>query len=803
MKERINSAISGFIMLNLAFLPMIPLLRLYEYFFLKTTPEFPKNAFAIEMTGMIHDLMSLLVFVLVLIIPFILIFLWRRKVAEIFYICLLCLLTLLQLSIIKFFSITLSPLDEVIFSFSLKENLLIIGTSDVNFLSFLPLIAAVLLVIFLQFIFRKITLRKSVEIFVGGFICAVIIFSIILPSGKASEEPLFSYYMRISKCGYFVERSVVALFSRSSESERHIKENVEKYHSLHPEFNFTGNKYPLLHSENTPDVLSPFFNLSTNPPNLVFIIVESLSAAHVGDSSWYGNFTPFLDSLKNHSLYWENFLSTSERTFHVLQALFGSLPYGKGDFQKDMAVMPSHFSLIRSLRENGYFAGFYYGGDATFTNYDQFLRKQGLDYQLHWFGPKYSQQLLEYKDFRWGYQDGAVFERTMEVLDSLKKEPRIDIYLTLSTHFPFQPPNADYYLAKAQKIMDDTGFSNERRIRSAPFKKLFSSVLYTDDAIKALIKAYSERPDYQNTIFIITGDHSFTEFGNMTISAIEHYHVPMIIYSPMLKRAKHFRSVSSHLDITPSFLAMLNPAYHFRSEKYTHWLGQGLDTVAEFRNTHTMAFTKKSNKTTDYLKGDYYFSENLLYKIGEGLKTIPVNDEGKNREMSSDLKATFSVFTYTNQHNLLIPPDASIPLRQEEIPVKLNDQKVLRANSPDQEYLSFITPAEIPSKFRTLAFDIRFRYMINSAADTSGFPSLAATVENKNFKMSLYHLMRFPDVRTNHVKPSVWNPIRITENLDVSMIDSLTGQYVKIYFYYHKPCSIQVDSLQIHVKGIK
>ena len=466
--------------------------------------------------------------------------------------------------------------------------------------------------------------------------------------------------------------------------------------------------------------------------------------------------------------------------------------------------MPNNFSLIRTLRENGYYSGFYYGGDVTFTNYDQFLKKQGLDFLLQYFGPKYEKQLLEEKNFKWGYQDEALFERTIEVLDSLKKEPRMDIYLTLSTHFPFHPPHAKIYLDKVQKILDQPGFSMNRRIRSARFKELFSSMLYTDDAIRSLIKAYSKRADFDNTIFFITGDHSFTEFGNNTISAIEHYHVPMIIFSPMLKEARQFHSVSSHLDITPSLLAMLGPVYNLKSVKNAHWLGQGIDTTKGFRNVQTLAFTKKSNKTEDYLKNDYYYTSGLLYKIGEGLKTIAVNDDPKRLEMSDELKTTVAVYNYTNQNNLLVPPRFFTAVRrQETIATRSYDNNILKTSSPEQKFIDILSPAKLQSNYLNIWVDIQFRYKISKAADTSKFPVLTASIVDRTFKLALYHALKFPDISPSRIKPDRWYPIHLNENMDLSMIDSLKGYFLKLYYYYDKPCEIQFDSIQVHVTGIK
>ena len=105
MKEKLIAASSRYLVINLAFLPLLPLLRITEYFFVHTCPGFPGNGFTIEILGLIHDLFTFTIFAVILYIPFALIYLWKGKVANIFYIVMICLLAILQLAIIKFFSI--------------------------------------------------------------------------------------------------------------------------------------------------------------------------------------------------------------------------------------------------------------------------------------------------------------------------------------------------------------------------------------------------------------------------------------------------------------------------------------------------------------------------------------------------------------------------------------------------------------------------------------------------------------------------------------------------------------------------
>jgi phosphoglycerol transferase MdoB-like AlkP superfamily enzyme len=102
--------------------------------------------------------------------------------------------------------------------------------------------------------------------------------------------------------------------------------------------------YPFQHlSDSTKDVLSPFFTQTSTPPNIVLILVEGLGRAFTNKGAYLGNFTPFIDSLSEKSLYWENFLSEGGRTFAVLPSILGSLPFARMVLQNWDRTCPNIF----------------------------------------------------------------------------------------------------------------------------------------------------------------------------------------------------------------------------------------------------------------------------------------------------------------------------------------------------------------------------------------------------------------------------------------------------------------------------
>ena len=88
-----------------------------------------------------------------------------------------------------------------------------------------------------------------------------------------------------------------------------LKKSINDFHSLYPEKKFISSEYPLLHTNTSKDLLSDYFDFNTSPPNIVFIIMESLSRSYSGKNAYLGSMTPFLDSLSNHGIYFENFIN--------------------------------------------------------------------------------------------------------------------------------------------------------------------------------------------------------------------------------------------------------------------------------------------------------------------------------------------------------------------------------------------------------------------------------------------------------------------------------------------------------------
>lgn len=402
-------------------------------------------------------------------------------------------------------------------------------------------------------------------------------------------------------------------------------EVLHQFESEHPHWQVSDSLYPFLRIDNTPDVLSSFFDLANEKPNIVYIVMESLGRGISGENAWSGSFTPFLDSLANHGLYWENCITTAQRSFGILPALLGSLPNGNTGFQ--LGAMPAHSTIVRLLKENGYTTNMFYAGYYEFDNLKAFMSKQGTDYFAPFYDEFKASGFREKNANDWGYADELLFDKSLDYLDNHADQNHFSLYVTISAHNDIDIPGKEKYINAARSINRELPQIMQKR--NNPHIDYIASFIYADDALRRFFNRSRELPDFKNTIFVITGDHYISNFG--IPGRLSLYHVPLLIYSPLLKTSRHFKSLVSVLDITPSLWSMLRNNYDLKRPQYVSWLGDGLDTTRNFRSSKKILLMQDNRDTREFIYNNYFYSYDSIYKINENLNLLPalqsVNDE--------------------------------------------------------------------------------------------------------------------------------------------------------------------------------
>ncbi|HCW07011.1 MAG TPA: hypothetical protein DGG95_06565 [Cytophagales bacterium] len=399
--------------------------------------------------------------------------------------------------------------------------------------------------------------------------------------------------------------------------------------------------FPFLNEFDFSNPWKEYIEQTDTPPNFVFVIVEGLGGDFVSNGK-YAGFTPFLDSLIQQSLYWKNGLSNAGRTFGAMPSIFGSLPYGESGFMNLGQQMPQHQTLFTLLKSSGYQTNFFYGGNPNFDNLDLFLERQTLDQFINSSNFPNSIKQSE-SNKHWGYADEQLFLVGTESIKN-KTGPRMDCYLTLSTHEPFECPDL-----KIKKLAD--ALIEKKQGDFSANKNIFECLYYTDNALRKMFAWYNKRTDFKNTIFIITGDHRLIPMDNG--NRLSRHHVPILVYSKLIKQPKTFSSLAIHSSITPSVVGYLASEFHLRFPAQLPFISKPLSTDTFFTSNLDLPLIRVKNSVADYISGKDFLSEGELYEISDILELKRAKNETLKKKLVRKLNDFQSKSEYVLKNNKL------------------------------------------------------------------------------------------------------------------------------------------------------
>jgi uncharacterized sulfatase len=702
----------------------------------------------------------------------------NSKAFNIFIIALFSILLIIDLSAIVYFLETSSLLDNIVFTLSLSDNWETI-TNQAGTIKYLFIITAIpILVILLnRFIIRKIkthVLYSYLFILILCIIPCERLFSLKIVQFKNSND----YYKAENKLVYFLKTSFYYWHeNRESDSISSIpNEDIALYQTTNISLQFIEKQYPFLHKFIPNDILAPLLTNKVDSPNFVFIIVEGLSRAISGNKAELSSFTPFLDSLADHSLYWKNCLSTSGRTFGVMPSIFGSLPYGKTGFMHLQQNMPDHNTIIKILKNNNYFTSCFYGAWYGFDNMNEFLKRQQNDLTIEYFPPKYKKIDADVNGFTWGYPDDVVYKRAAELIDSINPLHRLDIYLTVTSHESWIYPEKKKWQEKAKKLVLERFGEKSDNLN---YTEQFGSFLYVDQSLKELFTYYKRRKDFYKTIFIITGDHRMWTPMN---SPIDRYHVPLIIYSPMVIKPVKYESVVSHLSIAATFTSYFKNTLKFSVPQNVHWLLSELDTSVQFRSNISVPFMSANKDIEEYLDKDYFIQNDQIYRVLPELKMIQLNDSEKLYELKRKLKVFKQINSYICNFNKLYngflnSNTSKIILYSANIEKSFLEVK-------NQEYVNLIPLCKIPIGTKLVKFKLESQLVLPMNFDKLKMPYLVVDLwdcNNKSINRGSY-LLDDIKININDKRSNIYS-IELNLQFDLTQKYLEKADELRIYLY--------------------
>ena len=292
---------------------------------------------------------------------------------------------------------------------------------------------------------------------------------------------------------------------------------------------------PVIHFNNPED--------SFKKLNVVFIIVESLTTEHSGylnpklENGNYKGYTPFLDSLMKQSLVFRGF-ANGEESMNGIPAILAGIPsLMDRPFLISPYVSNKFNSIAGILHQKGYSTAFYHGGTNGTMGFDSFAKIAGFDSYLG--RNEYNNE--DDFDGNWGIFDEPFLQYSAQKLDETP-QPFFATAYTLSSHHPFTIP--EKYKNKFPK---GTYIIHE-------------SIGYTDFALKRFFDKISKSSWFDNTLFVITADHTFGGYNDFYKTWVGRYSIPIIFYHPALNEdlKKISELTVQQTDIFPTILDALN-----------------------------------------------------------------------------------------------------------------------------------------------------------------------------------------------------------------------------------------------------
>jgi phosphoglycerol transferase MdoB-like AlkP superfamily enzyme len=267
------------------------------------------------------------------------------------------------------------------------------------------------------------------------------------------------------------------------------------------------------------------------------------------------HFSPAGGTIKN--------IASAIYSFPVTRNFYPSIVYHPEGYKPFPGRLPG---VMASL---GFEPRFFYGGVIAWHRLYQFLPQVGFQKV---FAEHSDDTLPRHEN---GLFDGDLFKLVDRDLAARRPEdpPTFSFVMTLTNHPPYLvPAGAELPPIKLPPTIADRLIDDPEQImrRLVAFR-------YADRSLGAFLEAAAQRPYFNDTLFVITGDHSFTSgigFGPEWGWKMEQ--IPFLIYSPGLLRpefaGKEVKAFTTHLDIMPTLAALVAPASGTKPPQQLHRL---------------------------------------------------------------------------------------------------------------------------------------------------------------------------------------------------------------------------------------
>lgn len=424
---------------------------------------------------------------------------------------------------------------------------------------------------------------------------------------------LFGYFTVIGMRGGFGAYTRPITLSNANE---YIKKNNETAIVLNTPFSIyrtlsrTGYKDPAYFKDpaEMEKIFSPIHHPAPQedfkPLNVVVIIWESFSKEYSGffnkhlNNGTYKGYTPFTDSLFAEGLTFEYSFCNGRKSIDGMPSVLSGIPM----FIEPFILTPYSSNEISSiaslLKEKGYYSAFFHGAPNGSMGFKAYANIAGFQ---DYFG------MTEYgndKDFdgTWAIWDEEFLQFYADKMDEFK-QPFVTSVFTASSHHPFKVP-------KRYEGVFPEG--------DQPIHKCIG---YSDHALRLFFEKMSQYSWYENTLFVITADHSNQPTHPEYMTDIGVFSIPILFYHPGSNLRGKEDCLAQQIDIMPSILGYLNfdkPYFAFGNDlisdpkKDNYAVNYSNQIYQILKDSLVLQFDGEKTKAVYNFKKDTFLTQNLI-----------------------------------------------------------------------------------------------------------------------------------------------------------------------------------------------
>lgn len=610
---------------------------------------------------------------------------------------------------------------------------------------------------------------------------------LLTPSGKVFTE---------SRIG----NGLLSLFRYNSDkltilNDKEFLKSSKRFHDLNPTMGWSSDAFPFWRNNESGTGLSSCFSEDSISPHLVFVVCEGLTSDYSGDNALKISLTPFLDSLSSHGINLPRTYSVTLDRQEFISSLFSSLIVPDDGFLMKGATMPDYQSLFSRLGIAGYQSRLFNFGYPMGVELKGYLKKEGVVQH-------YSESLDSMKMINGVYA----------LNNGLKPgNPLIDLVL-IGNDFakPFGVPvftrRSDKYIAPPfiaeLKDSPDVVYSNTGM----------------DKIISMLIHKFNVNSIFKNTVFVIVGTGKGSQ--GKAFDLVDKFHVPCVIWSPLIKIPSKIKSVTTTTDIIPTIERLLESNYSIRIPSDNHWMGRVVNCSGIDRSTSITLLQGYTPEECYYMEGERIVDDQQLYQMEQSGIVGAVVDLKVLERMKQGQQDLLSLIRFVRDYNALIPvqsfekPLYSQTFLSRNVDFERNSPVAYRLHMTSQyrfsgdsaqaivpgvEFCDILEETELPADIKALSVKIDLMVKVDEAPGGKT-PSLVYSISGKDGKSILYKSdqVKLPSGLIPPLKR--WVPMSFTLPFDPTILEGFNGGSIKIYFWNTSKATMWYDDLSVSIR---